>query len=97
MIDPLVESLISPTVATREFPRGSNGKYPHVSKVYRLMKQGWLESLKAPRLCTSREAVARCLLRMSAANDPAIPAPRSPAARSRANLEVERVLDRLGI
>ena len=101
MIDPLVEDLISPAEATRIFPKGPNGKYPHVSKIYRLMKVGYrgviLDSLNTPGKSTSRQAVARFLRRISDTSASAIPSNRSPGARERANHDVERELDQLGI
>ncbi len=65
------------------------------------MKVGYrgviLESLNTPGKSTSRQAVARFLLCISDASEPAIPSNRSPGARERANHDVERELDRLGI
>jgi hypothetical protein len=101
LIDPLVEDVISPLQATRMFALGANGKYPHVGFIYRAMKTGCrgiiLESARTPKLATSRQAVARFILRMSDQGDQAVSAVRSPACRERADLEVERELDRLGI
>lgn len=100
MIDPLVEDLITPAEATAIYPRGPNGKKVHVGKVYRDMKHGvWgivLESIKTPRLATSRQAVARFFRRLSEASRPAVAANHQEVARNRANDEVERELDRLG-
>ena len=69
VIDPLDEDLICPSLATRLFPPGPNGKYVHDSFVYRAMKTGCrsiiLESTRTPKLATSRQAVARFIRRMT--------------------------------
>src|SRR4051812_6611550 len=100
MIDPLKEDLIWPTEATKLYPRGPGGKKRHVSQVYRDMKVGHrgivLESIRTPKLATSREAVARFFHRLTEASGPAQPAPRSQAGRERSDRDVERELDRLG-
>ena len=100
MIDTLVEDLITPAEATALYPRGPTGKKVHVSKVYRDMGRGVrgivLESVRTPRLATSRQAVARFFRRLSEVSRPAAPAARSDVARERANHVVEQELDRLG-
>src|SRR5690349_5080923 len=69
MIDPLSEDLIPPTEATSLFPRNRRGKRLHVTVIYRYMSKGCrgvvLESLRTPRLVTSRQAVARFIRRLS--------------------------------
>lgn len=101
MIDPLLEDLISPKEAARIFPRGPRGKHPHVSLVYRAMKSGCrnvvLESVRAPRLATSREAVARFIARLTEQAVRATPPIRNAAARERHVEQVERGLDLLRI
>ena len=101
MIDPLNEDLIWPTGATRLFSKGPNGKHPHVSFVYRAMKSGCrgvlLESVRIPRLATSRQAVARFILRLSGTDRAPCHNPRSIPALERVNQETESELDRLGI
>ena len=65
MIDPLTEELIRPIAAAKLYPRGPDGKPPHVSRVYRDLKRGCrgvqLESIRTPKLTTSRQAVAPIL------------------------------------
>jgi hypothetical protein len=101
MIDPLAEDLIWPWEATWIFPKGSNGKHPHVSFIYRAMKTGCrgvvLESIRTPRLATSRQAVARFLQRLSAIGCPSSAPARGLEGRGRTNREVEIELDRIGI
>jgi Protein of unknown function (DUF1580) len=101
VIDPLVEELITPSQATALYPRNSKGKKVHISKIYRDMDRGargiLLESLRTPRRATSREAVARFFRRLSEAATSGAPDTRHNAVRDRANPEVERELDRLGI
>ncbi len=98
MIDPLTEELITPTEATRYYPRDHCGRKPHVSTVFRHMKSGVrgvvLESIRAPKRCTSREAIARFFGRLSeqTGQEPA----RTPAARV-PDRRVEEELDRLGL
>lgn len=101
MIDVLTEELISPREATQLFPRGPNGKRPHVSKVYRFMQVGHkgvvLESLRTPNRCTSREAVARFFERINQVAA-VIHLPKSEAASDRRRHdEVEQELQRLGL
>lgn len=96
MIDPLAEDLVSPAEATRLFPKGSNGKHPHVAKIYRLMKEGRLEWLNAPRKCTSRQAVARCILDLSGTNPAGRESCVPPGLKGIAR-DVERALDEFGI
>jgi hypothetical protein len=101
MIDPLSEDVIVPSEATRIFPKGPNGKHPHVSFIYRAMKTGCrgvvLESIRTPRLATSRQAVARFLDRLTASGRPSSAPARGLQERGWANPEVEIELDRIGI
>jgi Protein of unknown function (DUF1580) len=100
MIDPLAEKLLLPREATRYFPPGPSGRTLHVAAIYRYMSTGVrgvvLESLDAPRKCTSKEAVARFLRRLSDKDRQPTDAPigglRRPNDRA-----VEAELDRLGI
>ena len=101
MIDPLTEEIIWPRDVVKMLPKGSNGKHLHIGYVYRAMKTGCrgvvLESIRTPRLATSKPAVARYLRALSDADRPAGTAPRRSGARERGNQEVERELDQLGI
>jgi hypothetical protein len=101
VIDPLTEMIISPRMAARMFPQGENGKYPHVGKIYRLMKTGWhgvvLESIRTPRLATSREAVARFFRRLGEIERAIGAGSLGPGANERASLAVEQELDDLGL
>lgn len=69
MINPLKETVIRPRVAVRDYPRDEHGRKVHISTIYRHMTIGVrgvvLESIKTPRLCTSREAIARFFLKLS--------------------------------
>jgi hypothetical protein len=101
MIDPLLEDLILPIEATSLFPRNRRGKRIHVSAVYRFMKAGHrgviLESLKCPRLVSSRQAVARFLERLSHHDNPSGSMSRCATARDQISRNVEKELDHLGI
>jgi hypothetical protein len=101
MIDPLLEELITPTEATALYPRGPSGRKVHVSRVYRDIECGFkgikLESIRTPRLATSRQAVARYFRRLSEASNRAATQIHSDPKPERTNHEVERELDRLGI
>lgn len=96
----LEEDLISPTEAARMFPRGPNGKHPHVSFIYRAMKIGCrgvvLESIRTPKLATSRQSVARFIRRLSEMAEPVKPSHHLTTARERDRHQVEQELDRLG-
>lgn len=99
MIDPLHEELILPSEAVQHYPRTAKGKRVHVSRVYRDMLVGKrgvrLESLRTPRLVTSREAIARFFQRLS---DGAAPSSLPITKKvSRDSVRIERELDRLGI
>jgi hypothetical protein len=101
MIDPLKEELILPRDAAGLFPKGPKGRKIHVCCIYRYMTVGVrgvvLESLDAPRRCTSREAVARFLERLTERAETRPTADRTRALRGRSTREVEQELDRLGI
>lgn len=101
MIDPLTEEIIGLRDAARMFPKGSNGKYPHVGAVYRAIRLGFrgckLESIRTPKLATSRQAVARFFRHLSEVDRPRGPLPRSGATVERRNRAVDRELDRAGI
>lgn len=100
-IDPLSEQVISLTEAARLLPARRAGKRPHVSCIYRWTTSGCkgevLESLQVGGTrCTSREALARFMDRLSL-RGPAKPAPvRSPAARQRAVERAVRELEQAG-
>ena len=104
MIDPLTEQLIRPSNAVKLYPTGRDGKPIHVSVVYRDMKYGrngiLLESLRTPRLATSREAVVRFFYKLTSASaslGSREPVKKTRAVRERADRRVERALDQLGI
>ena len=100
-IDPLTEEIITPNEATNLYPRGSNGKKVHVSKIYRDMKNGShgvvLESIRTPRLATSRQAVARFFHRLSEPSSTSSPASPGRPAPAQTRHEVDQELDRLGL
>jgi hypothetical protein len=100
MIDPLTEEIILPRVATGLFPRQPNGKKIDTCTIYRYMKQGCrgeiLESIRTPRLTTSRQAIARFMQRLSEATPTAEPVIRSSATRERDNRAIEKELEQLG-
>lgn len=102
MIDVLTESILTPLEAVAYFPR-HGGKKVHVSAIYRYMRRGLrgvvLESIQCGSLrCTSRQAVARFLSRLSARNstspDSSASGPPGLSARAR---EVELELERNGL
>lgn len=101
MIDPLHEDLLSPREATRLYPSGPDGKAVHVSVVYRHLKQGVrgvrLESIRTPRLATSRQAVARFFSQLSNQDGPRQVQSIRNTQRERAQDSVEHELDRLGL
>jgi hypothetical protein len=102
-INPLTEDLIWPTEATKLYPRGPSGKTVHVSRVYRDMKRGRdgivLESIRTPRMATSRQAVARFFRALSEAHQPTGQVTiRSRSSESmQSDRSVEQELDRIGI
>lgn len=99
MIDPTKEVLITPAEATWLYPCNSQGKKVHVSKIYRDMTQGSrgivLESIRTPRLCTTREAIARFFVRLSEGPTGEVTATKAVARVHERRIEHE--LDRLGI
>jgi hypothetical protein len=101
LIDPLTEDLIWPTEATSCYPRGAGGRKVHVSVVYRDMNRGrdgiLLESIRTPRLATSRQAVARFFRTLSKAAGSESPSQPASATRRKNVDAVERELDRIGI
>jgi hypothetical protein len=101
VIDPLTEEVITPSEAAALYPRGPSGKKVHVCKVYRDMSRGChgivLESIRTPRLATSRQAVARFFRRLTDRRHQMTPPGHEASARYRASREVEQELDRLGL
>ena len=101
MIDPRSEDLILPSAATAMFPPSRRGKKIDVKVVYRYMRTGCrgvvLESLRTPRLVTSREAVARFIRRLSDLDRTNLPPARDRVTRAWSNRRVEQELDRIGI
>jgi hypothetical protein len=100
MIDTMTEDIVLPKLATGLFPRRPNGKKIHVSAIYRYMKHGCrgviLESVRAPGLATSRQAIARFIQALSAGGRPDGPTIRFRAVRERSYREAEQELDDLG-
>jgi hypothetical protein len=71
MIDPTHEDLMSLTEAAQSLPKRRRGKRPSISCLYRWTQQGVrgvrLESIQiGGTRCTSREAIARFIERLSA-------------------------------
>jgi hypothetical protein len=99
VIDPLLEKVIRPSVAARYYPLDERGRKVHVSTVYRHMTAGvrgvLLESIRTPKRCTSREAVARFFARLSAR--PATKEQAHPAVPRDCDSRIEEELDRLGL
>ena len=106
MIDPLSETLISLAQAADDLPRRRRGRKPHVSCLYRWTTAGCrgvvLESLQVGGTrCTSREALARFIERLSragpAGDEPVTPpGHRSPARRLRDSERAGEKLEALG-
>ena len=70
MIDPTAEELITLAAACKLLPKRRRGKRPHVSCLYRWASAGLngivLETIQVGSTkCTSREAVARFLTRLT--------------------------------
>jgi hypothetical protein len=101
MIDPLAEALISPTDAAKIFPKARSGKPVHVSFVYRAMKCGCkgvvLESIRTPKLATSRQAVARFITALTEQGRSCEHAPERRHRSAPNAAAVERELDHLGL
>ena len=101
MIDPLEEELITPADAARYYPRGPSGRRVHVSRVYRDMLHGHdgvvLESIRTPRLATSREAVGRFFTRLTEKTRGDRPMPTAVGVSARNLDAVTRQLDALGL
>jgi hypothetical protein len=103
VIDTLHEELVTPNAARRFFPRRRKNKRPDLSTMYRWTVKGChrivLESVNAGGTrCTSREAVARFIGRLSAAGvDEAGVRGEMPSSRRRHLERVARELDGEGI
>jgi hypothetical protein len=98
-IDPRVEELVSLRHAARLLPERRRGKRPHVSCLYRWTTAGCrgvvLESVMVGGTrCTSREALARFIARLSAGGRPGDGGPSLPAPSAD---RVEAELDAEGI
>src|SRR5262245_24769943 len=100
-IDLTKEELLSLREAARLLPARRKGKKPHVSCLYRWTTAG----CRGVRLdfvnvggtrCTSREALARFIERLSAANGTG-QGGQTPCGRRRDLAQVERELDQKGI
>ena len=101
MIDTLKEKLFRLNEARFFFPRRRKNKHPALETMYRWTGKGCrgvvLESVSVGGTrCTSREAVARFIERLSAL-DASGPQVRSPAARERASGSAGEELGRIGI
>ena len=101
MIDPLREELLSPAQACKLYPLGASGRPPSVSLVYRHIQKGFkgirLESIRVPRIATSREAVSRFFRRLTEATTPEVQDVVSRGIVARSDQQVERELDHLGL
>ena len=101
MIDPMTEDLVFPSEATRYYPRRADGRKVHVATVHRHMKHGSrgiiLESIRTPRLATSRQAISRFFRRLSESESQTGSSPPSRPARAITTRDVEKELDRLGL
>jgi hypothetical protein len=100
-IDIMGEALISLHEATRLLPARRRGKKPHVSCLYRWTTAGCrgviLESVcVGGTRCTSREALARFIERLSSPNAPPL-ADKPQIARHRELQKIEEELDGEGI
>ena len=100
-IDTTSEELISLTEAARLLPRRRKGKRPHVATLYRWSIRGvrgvCLETVQVGGTrCTSREAIARFIDRLSVANNGTGTTTIAPNSDKRAQA-AENELDRLGI
>jgi hypothetical protein len=100
MIDLFSEKLISLPQAAKLFPCSQAGRTVHVGAVYRAAKRGHggvrLETVRTPRLATSREAVARYFEALTARSmNPEPPRPRHQERRRHEH--VSAALDRLGL
>jgi hypothetical protein len=101
-IDLLSETLISLTDAARSLPFRRGGKRPHVSCIYRWTTTGCrgviLESSQVGGTrCTSREAIARFIERLTAKQTGGATAPTTSAQRERAIAAAERELRDAGV
>jgi hypothetical protein len=97
-IDTRLEELISLADAARLLPARRRGKRPHISCLYRWTTVGCrgviLDSVMVGGTrCTSREAIARFIERLSARDDARDRSPSSPAMDQR----VDQGLDDEGI
>jgi len=99
VIDPLTEQIITPREATRLYPRDHRGRKVHVATVYRHLGAGVrgiiLESLRTPRLCTSKEAVSRFFRSLSERSVSIAPA--TQVVKQMTDRRIDEELDRLGL
>jgi hypothetical protein len=105
LVDSVREGNISDAIplraVPRRLPRLRNGKHPHIGTIYRWATVGlrgrklWTFRVGGT-LCTTAEALAAFL---DPLNESVFTPPTSPATapRERANPQVERELDRIGI
>ena len=101
MIDTLKEKVFTLNAARRFFPRRRKNRRPDLATMYRWTGKGCrgivLESVSVGGTrCTSREAIARFIERLTRLGDDG-GSVRAPAARVRTNKAVEKTLDQIGI
>jgi hypothetical protein len=101
VIDLLKEKLFTLNAARHFLPRRRKNKRPDLATMYRWTGKGCrgvvLESVNVGGTrCTSREAIARFIERLTHLGDCG-GSVRTPAARARVNEMVEKTLDQIGI
>lgn len=102
VIDPLTETIIHFREAIQLTPKRRDKKLPNLATFYRWSNEGCrgvvLETIQVGGTrCTSREAVARFFLALTAARD-GVPAPKeTPTARRKRAAVVNRELDKIGV
>jgi hypothetical protein len=101
VIDPLTEKLFTLNAARCFFPRSRRGKRRDLSTIYRYAARGCrgviLEAVVVGGVrCTSREAIARFIARLTALDTPDLSA-RARADRGRAGRRASQELDAIGI
>jgi hypothetical protein len=105
LVEWLEEGIIRDAIPLRDVPRRlpklRNGKHPHTATIHRWARDGlrgrklWTFRVGGT-LCTTAEALADFFEHIS--NNASAPqAAQAPARRERANQQVERELDQIGI
>ena len=100
MIDPLNEQVVSLSDAAKLLPGRRQSKRPHISCIYRWTVNGCsgvvLESIQVGGTrCTSHEALARFMSRLTAAVDK--PSAERPLNRAKSVASALRSLERNGV